>query len=161
MNILAHLFGDFHIFNSSLMTVDHQSWVGSLRLLDPTLSFQVGKLRPKEAQVCPVIWWGVWNSMLVIPTPGTLPICHATPRISVLKIVVSRIILGLTLLLHAFHLPSSSCSPSSWSQTPATPEPGTHAQGAGPLRPLGCCLLFLLFLLPTLLPRAWERGARV
>ena len=37
MNILVHLFGDFHLFNSYLITVDYQDWVGSLRPLGPTL----------------------------------------------------------------------------------------------------------------------------
>ena len=74
--------------------------------------------------------------------------------------MVSRIILELALLPEAFHFPSSTCGPSSWSRDPVTPESRTHAQGTSPLRPLGCCLLFLLFILPTLLPRTWARGPR-
>lgn len=108
-------------------------------------------------------WWEgeVWNSVLVIPTPGTLSLCQATTNLSVLKIIVPRIILGLTLLPGPFHLPNSCCSSTLWPPTPATTDSGPRVQGAGSLRPLGCCLLFLSYLLPTLLPRAWERGARV
>lgn len=101
------------------MTADHQGWVGSLRPLDPTLSYQVGKLRPKEAQVCPVIWWGVWNSVLVISTPGTLPICHATPRISALIKSWSR---ESSWASHSY--PTPSISPA----VPAAPPPGPKVQ---------------------------------
>lgn len=95
-----------------------------------------------------------------MPALVTRAVCRAAPASPVFQMAVSRTGTGLTLEPDAFRFPSSSCRAPTWPPTQATTDPRPDAPGASPLRPLGCCLLFLFFLLSTLLPRAWERGTR-